>query len=230
MGAEGGVGGQGVADTAVGPGDRPLGQGGQVGPEQLVQLVPEHPQGGRVDEVDLPAQVQAADALAGGVQDHLVVAAEVLVGDLRLVEQLPPVELLDRPLDDGREQLQQRPVPHQVVEGAGPELLGGPPLVAVLGQDDVRDGLLPLVEGAEELLAGHVRQVEADEEQVGRLGRQAVEGGGPGLGEGGAEPFPPQVLADQVGEPVVVVHDQDRAGGGVHGRRLRRTYGGNDRS
>src|SRR5207248_10333544 len=60
----GGVGGQGVADVAVAAGVGPLGQGGQVLPEQLARLVTQQPQPGRVDEGDPALKVDAADALA----------------------------------------------------------------------------------------------------------------------------------------------------------------------
>src|SRR5262249_12087471 len=55
---------------------------------------------------------------------------------------------------------------------------------------------------------------------------EPVEGGRPGGGVLGEEPVPPQVLADQGGELLVVVHDQDGARGAVHAGRLRASRGG----
>ena len=220
LGAEGGIGGESVADPAAGPRSRSLGEHGEVGPKQLRLFVAEQPQRRRVDERDPPGQVQPADALARRVQNHFVMPAEVLIGDLGVLQQLPPFELLDRPPNDRRQQFEQGAVLHQVVEGAGPELLGGPFFVAVLGQHDVRHGLVALGEAAQQFFAGHVRQLEVEEQQIGRQTGERFERGGPAAGDGGAKAVAAEVFFDEVGQPVVVVNDQDGPRGAAHGREF----------
>jgi len=130
---------------------------------------------------------------------------------LRLNQPPLAIGLIENPFHHGRKQFEQRAVLPEIIPRPMFHHADGHLLVALPGDHDEGDRPLPLRQHPEQVVSGHVRQLEVEEHERRLVCAQPFHDRGTAAKADRAQAFAFQPLADQRPETGIIVHDQDWA-------------------